>query len=213
MIRRLFLATLLLTLPLHAAQLEVGIRHVVMHPAGELSFDGGKLDLPLSRGFGASAEVFWTERMSTQLAATFVNPEAILRPAMPPPSEVDLGTLGIATYSVSARYHFAPDARFSPYAGAGGALVTLGNLDDQFGDAIDVTFPHETTFIAEGGIRFRFRPSVRVELSATYMPLEGRANVRRNTSDPHVALPSRLSIDPLTVSVSVAWRFRAAHRS
>ncbi|MBV8520299.1 MAG: outer membrane beta-barrel protein [Acidobacteria bacterium] len=207
MMRRVLLLALALALPLQAAELEVGIRHVVMQPMGDQSFPGGKLDLPLARGFGASAEVFWTERVSTQLAATFVNPEAILRPATPPPNDVDLGTLGIAMYTLSARYHFRADARFSPFAGAGGALVTLGDLDDQFGDAIEVRFPHETTFLAEAGVRYRFRPSVRFELGASYMPLEARARVERNMNVPRVELPSRVAVDPLTISGAVAWRF------
>src|SRR6185436_5354573 len=71
-----FLLLLSLAIPLHAADLELGIRHLSMTAMGDSAFDGGKLEIVTSRGFGATAEVFWTPRVSTQLAATFLNPAA-----------------------------------------------------------------------------------------------------------------------------------------
>jgi hypothetical protein len=201
--RRLTLAILLLVAPtLAAADFELGIRHVVAKATG----DSGELDLPLSRGFGASAEVFWSKRVSTNLAATFVNPEAILRPSSPPPDDVDLGTLGLDIYSLTARWHFVPDARLSTFAGAGGTLVQIGNLDDQFGDVFEADFDSETTFVVEGGLRYRFRPRVIFELGVMYVPLEGEPHIRRAT-EANVTLPRKVGIDPLIVSVGAAWRF------
>jgi hypothetical protein len=135
------LFVLLFAFPALAADFEAGIRHVVVMSMG----DSGELDIPLSRGFAATGEVFWTESISTQFAASFVNPEAILFPANAEP--VDLGTLGLDVYSVTARYHFAPASRFSAYAGGGGAFVIVGNLDDQFGDAVYLEYDEQTTFL------------------------------------------------------------------
>jgi outer membrane protein W len=196
---KLFLL-LLLALPIRAADFELGIRHLSMSPMGDDAFDGGQLEIVSSRGFGANAEVFWTPRISTQLAATFVNPAAFVNPA-----DVDLGTFGIDTYSLSARYHFAPDARFSPFVGAGGALVIFGDLEDRFGDDIEMTFDRETALLVEGGVRYRLFPSVIVDAAVSYMPLEATPNYVRN--DTTVPLPQLVKVDPFTISIGAAWRF------
>lgn len=188
---------LLLATRAFAADFEAGIRHVVVFQTG----DAGELDVPLSRGFGATAEVFWTDRVSTAFAATFVNPEAILSPANAEP--VDLGTIGLDTYSASIRWHFAPQARLSAYAGGGAALVQIGNLDDQFGDDVEAEFDSEAALLVEGGLRYRLFPRLFLDLGVTYMPLEAEPNVEKT----NVALPSEVGLDPVTVTAGVAWRF------
>lgn len=208
--KHVLLVFLLFAVPLHAADLELGIRHLSMSPRGDGVFDGGELDVVSSRGFGATAEVFWTPRISTQLAATFVNPAAIFFPTSPFPTlvpleDVDLGTFGIDTYAVTARYHLAPHARFSPFVGAGGAVVIFGDLEDRFGDDIEMTFDRETAFLVEGGLRYRVFPNVFLGAEVSYMPLEATPNHVRNDTD--LTLPASVKLDPLTVAVSASWRF------
>lgn len=183
------LLLLLLAFPALAADFEVGVRHLVLIPRG----DSGALDLPTGRGFAAIGEVFWSERFSTQVAASFTNPEAILRPENAEP--VDLGTLGLDIYSVSARYHFSPQAKLSAYAGGGAALVIIGNLDDQFGDEFEATFGNETTFLGEAGLRYKFWPGVFLEFGVAYMPLSA-------TSD-----AIDIDVDPLIVTAGAMYRF------
>ncbi len=153
-------------------------------------------------GFAMTAEVFWSERFSTPIAATFVQPEAIFSPA-----DVDLGTLGLTPIVLTGRYHFTSQSRFTPFAGAGAAVVLIGNIDDYFGDAIEAEFDPKTAFIGEGGVRFRTTTQLSFDFSVAYMPLSAELKVRRS-SDPRVTLPDRLKIDPLMVSVGVSWRFR-----
>lgn len=203
--RALVILLFAVALRVRAAEFEAGIAHFHMTAMGERTFAGGELEVISSRGFAATAEVFWTPRISTQFAASFVNPAVILRPASPPPDDVDLGTLGIDTYSLSARWHFAPEKRFSAYAGAGVALVTFGNLEDRFGDDVELRFDNETAFLGEAGVRYRFRPSVFFTFGATYMPAEAAAGFVRN--DAGLALPDKVQLDPLIVRVGAAWRF------
>lgn len=191
------LAVLLFALPLFAADYEIGIRHVVALPRG----DAGDLDLPMSRGFAATGEIFWTPSIATQFAATFVNPEAILHPANAEP--VDLGTLGLDIYSASVRYHFARRARLGGYVGAGAAFVAIGNLDDQFGDAIDAELGDDTTFLGEAGLRYRLLDRLFVELGVMYMPIGAEPEATRGGN----ALPAKVNVDPLLVTGGVAWRF------
>jgi opacity protein-like surface antigen len=185
-----------------AADFELGAQHVVMKANGE----AGDLNIETSRGFAASGEAFWTEGFSTRLAVTFLNPAAILFPSDPPPDDVDLGTLGLDLYSATARWHVAPRSRFSAYAGAGGALANIGNLDDQFGEDVEIEFEPETAWVVEAGLRYRFRPGIYLEAGATYMGLDAESDVRRS-NDSRLDLPERVGIDPLIVSVGAAWRF------
>ena len=173
-----------------ALQFEAGVRHLVVFAKG----DSGSLDIPMGRGFAATAEVFWSERLSTQFAASFANPEAILRPANAEP--VDLGTLGLDIYSASARYHFAPQSKLSAYAGAGAAFVVVGNLDDQFGEEIDATFGSEITFLGEGGLRYKFWPGVFLELGVSYLPLSASSETFED-----------VNVDPVIVTGGASWRF------
>jgi outer membrane protein W len=198
--RRIVIALLLLLpLPAGAAGLEVSIRHVVAQTTG----DAGDLDLPLSRGFGASAGVFWTDRFSTNASVMLVNPEAILFPSNPPAEPVDLGTLGLNVYSLTGRWHIATSRRLGAYVGAGGAIVAIGNLDDQFGDQVYADFENETTFVVEGGLRYRFRPHIFFELGAMYVPLDATPRVQKT----NVPLPETLGVDPVMVSIAAGWRF------
>ena len=203
--KKAILLALLLATPLRAADLELGIRHLSQWPRGDRAFAGGELEVVSSRGFAATAEVFWTPRLSTQLAATFVNPAAFIFPATPPPNDLDLGTFGIDTYSLTARYHLAPNARFSPFAGAGGAMVLFGDLEDRFSDDLEMTFDRETAFLVEGGLRYHVISRVVLDVAVSYMPLEATPNHVRN--DTSVPLPASVKLDPLTVSFGAAWRF------
>lgn len=203
--KKAFLLAMVLAVPLRAADLELGIRHLSQWPRGDRAFDGGELEVVNSRGFAATAEVFWTPRLSTQLAATFVNPAAFIFPTNPPPNDLDLGTLGTDTYSLTARYHFRPESRLTPFAGAGAALVLFGDLEDRFGNDLEITFDRETTLLLEGGLRYHITPHVILDLAASYMPLEAKPNHIRN--DTNVALPTSVKLDPLTISAGAAWRF------
>lgn len=199
--KTLALLLALVTLPLHAADVEVGIHHVATMMTGEGSYDDFELEVELSRGFAASAEWFFSPRVSTQFSATFINPVAVINPG-----DVDLNTISLDTYAFAARYHFASASRFSTFAGAGVAYVSLGNLEERFDDRIEIEFDPQVTFLVEGGVRYRLHERIALSAALRYMPLEADSNVLRDER-PGVTLPERISLDPLTLSVGAAWRF------
>lgn len=178
--------------------IEAGVQHVVGF-YGTTDFDAGTLELPMSRGFAATAEVFFTPSVTTHFAATFVNPEAFLNT----PGETDLGTIGIVLASATARYHFRPAGRFDPYAGAGIAYASLGNIEDRFGDALEATLEAELTWTAAAGVRYRVLPRITIEAGATYVPLRPELQVRKTNAP----LPESLQIDAVIISVGATWRF------
>lgn len=193
--RSLLTLILIAAMPLQAATLEAGIRHLSLSPMTE-----SDIDVVSSRGFAATAEVFWTPHVSTQFAGTFVNPAAFLEP-----DDFDLGTLGMDIYSAGARWHFAPARRWSPFAGAGVALVTFGDLEDRFGEDLAIEVGNETTFFAEAGLRYEIVPNLFLDAAVSYMPLE--ASLTTGQNDTSRIIPSTLPLDPMTVSVGAAWRF------
>lgn len=192
------LLVLSLAFPAYAQPIDIGLRHVVGF-YGETAYEAGRLDVPMSRGFAATAEVFWTESLTTHAAATFVNPEAILYT----PDDTDLGTVGMDIVSVEARWHFRPRARIAPFAGAGAAVVFFGNLDDRFGDAIEANVDTELTFIADAGVRYRIHPRIALEAGVRYLPLQPSLDVERT----NIPLPAKLDLDVAILSFGASWRF------
>jgi outer membrane protein W len=186
------LAVCLFACSVFAADWEAGMRHMNTTMSSD-----APLDIRTSRGFGATLGVFVTRNISIDGAAIFINPEVTA-------NGVDLGTLGMQTYSLGARFHFSGQSRFSVFAGAGAALVSLGDLDDQLeADDVYVTFERETTFYAEAGLRYHILPSVALEAGVSYMPLGAELQIRRT----NIALPPSLDLDPITVTVAAAYRF------
>ena len=190
-----------LALPLRAAGVELGIQHVATMMTGDGAYEGGVLDVETARGFGVNVELFLSEKLSTQLGATFINPVAIINPG-----DVDLNTISLDIYSLTARYHVAPRSRLSAFAGGGAAYVSLGNLEERFADNIELRFDPQTTVVVEAGLRYRFRPRLAIVASLAYMPLEAESIVIRDER-PDVALPPLIALDPLTLSVGASWRF------
>jgi outer membrane protein W len=178
--------------------IEAGIQHVA-GSYGTTRFGSGRVELPMSRGFAATAEVFWTPRVTTHFAATFVNPEAFLYT----PAETDLGTVGINVASAVVRYHFRPNARLSGFAGAGAAYASLGNLDDRFGDGVEASLDPQLTWTATAGLRYHVTQRLTLEAGAMYLPLQPKLKVAK-TNTP---LPRELSLDAVTVSIGATWRF------
>jgi outer membrane protein W len=178
---------------------EFGARYVTTVIREDTTFAGGMLDVPSSLGFAATADVFWTPNVSTQLSSTFVQPEAILFPASG--GDIDLGTIGINVTNVMLRLHTRTNARLSPFAAAGVALVTFGNLDDRFGTAIEADVRRTHTFAVETGARLRVSRSVWLEALLSYVPVEPEVEM-------HPSLPDTLHLNPFIFAVGISRRLR-----
>lgn len=201
MISRFVVLMFLARMATAAPALEVGARYVVTRVHEETTFPTGRLHVSSSSGFGATAELFWTERVSTQLSATFVQPESFLFPNSG--REIDLATIGLNPVALTARLYFP--ARFSPFLGGGAAIVIPGDLEDRFGDDLEIEFDRQHTYVAEAGMRYRKSAKVAFDLSATYMPLEMDLHVRRNTIG--APLPPKLRLNPVILGAAASWRF------
>ncbi|HWW61038.1 MAG TPA: OmpW family outer membrane protein [Thermoanaerobaculia bacterium] len=191
MTRRIVAILILLAAPA-LAQTEIGARYIA---TSEQKTDS--IELHTCQGFAAFGERFWSDRFSLRLEARFLQPAAFV-------SGVDLGTLGVEPVALTMRYHLAPNARFSPYAGAGVAYVRFGDLDDQFGDDVDITFDSETAFVGEAGVRLRLHERISFDFGVTYMPVDATPLVHRGAG---VALPDKIRINPIVLGGAASWRF------
>ena len=185
-----------------AAEVAVGVRTLAAKAIAGGSYGDGSVDIGTSGGFAATGEVFISDRLSTHLAASFLNPAAFLRPD--DAEAIDLNTLGIDTYSATIRYQH-PGRRFTPFAGAGAGYTIFGNLEERFGDRIEMTFENSVSWIVEGGIRYHVMDGLWIDAAVAWMPLEAeRATAKNDTS---LQLPERVAIDPVTISVGASWRW------
>jgi outer membrane protein W len=183
------LILLLFAIPMRAAEIEAGAAHVMM-----MAGDNDALTIDSGRGFSAYGEVFWSDAISARATATFLNPAAYA-------SDTDLGTLGLDLYSATMRWHLRPRSRFSAFVGAGGAVAMIGNLDDQFGDAVAIEYDPEIAPVAEAGLRYRIHPRIVLELGVSYTPLEAEGDADAP------GVPRTIAIDPMIVSAGAGWRF------
>jgi outer membrane protein W len=190
-------------LPLRAADVALGIRHLAHAPAGDARFEGGDVEIVSSRGFGATAEMFFTPYVSAHAAATFVNPAAFLHPAGG--ETVDLNTLSMDTYAATARVHLDRGRRLVPFAGAGAAYTSFGNLEERFDDRIELSFDDAFSWIVEAGARYHVTHGLWIDATLSYMPLEAEPAFVRN--DTPLALPAKVTIDPAVFSVGAGWRW------
>jgi Outer membrane protein W len=199
----ILLATFLSPAFAQRTSVEAGARYADIRFRGRNAFGDGDLEIPGARGWAATLEWFRSPRVSVSFESSFFQPRAFLLSTQSPLAEVDLNVLAIDTHALTARLHFRPQARISPFVGAGGALVVFGVLDDRFGDQIHADLPRRKVPVFEAGIRFPMRPRVTIALAATYMPLDAELRVDK-TNRP---LPASLEVDPVTVTAGASWRF------
>jgi outer membrane protein W len=159
------------------------------------------LDFESSVGFGASANWFWGDHLSTELAVMSLNADAELSTGFPEgPVIFPLGSLDITPLMFTAQYHFSPDSALDPYLGVGVAHVLTGDLlDESDPDAIPAEFDDETGVLFNAGIGFSVTPNFGLTLDARYIPLE--PTVTDDLDE------FKVELNPLIVSAGLRWRF------
>lgn len=189
-----------------AGELEIGLRHLASTPLANGAYRGGEVEVVQSRGFAATAEHFFTPQISAHVAATFVNPAVFLHPRGAAASTIDLNTLGMDSYSASVRYHLTSIRMIRPYAGAGVCYTVFGNLEERFGDRIELRFDPAASWLVEAGLRHNVAGGLWLDAGVAFSPVRAEAGFVRNETT--IDLPRAVQVDPLTISVGAAWRFR-----
>ena len=161
----------------------------------ELSFDS-------NIGFGASANIFWTERVSTEIAAYAVDADTTL--SFPGGPDFDLGPLELTPITGTLQFHFAPRSTISPYLGVGVAHVLSNEFSSDDLDLLEIgeiDVDDETTWLANAGLSFSITPSFGIILDAKYFPFEPATRAAGDTEDLDI------EINPLLLSAGLRLRF------
>lgn len=161
------------------------------------------LEFESSVGFGISANWFWWDRFSIELAAMALEPEAEVTVGGFD-QELDFGRLDMMPITLTFQAHLNPDARFDPYIGLGAAYVMVDGLasDDlrELGTE-EVEVDDEFTFLVNAGVGISISPNFGITIDARYIPLEP---VARAVDDPEEL---DLELNPLIISAGLRWRF------
>jgi outer membrane protein len=148
-------------------------------PSGETDFEDGELaEFDSEQGFGAGINVFWSSRISTEFAASVVEPDLALRTTDPSIPSGVVGSLQMMPITGTLQFHFNPDGRFDPYVGAGLAYVLFDqvegeSLEDIGFDSID--FDDDFGYVANAGISIDLTPGLALNLDAKYVPVSAAA--------------------------------------
>lgn len=190
---------------------DLGVNAVWVDPNSSGTFNSTNPNQPLNinfngkLGYGASANFFLGEKVSLEIAASQVKPEA--RYGFPGGTS-NTGDLKMIPITGVLQWHFAPHAFVDPYIGAGGAYVlfdNLGNVSDVGGLGLrEINFKDDVGFAVNGGVGFNFSPRIGLNADVKYVPLKSSATAVFATGPNQSA---RVKINPVIASAGLVFHF------
>lgn len=212
----LFSLTLLaIAVPLQAQDRSVDVTGFVtwVDISGDNRIDNGfddpfDLEFDSDTGFGASVNVFWSNRISTEFAASTVSSDVTFNPATGGLPGFLAGDLEMIPITAVLQYHFAPNSRIDPYVGGGAAYVLFDELDG--GDDVDdvdfekIDFDDDAGFVVNAGVDFGLTDNFAINLDAKYVPVSSSATAVFATG-PGQAFD--IEVNPLIVSAGARFKF------
>ena len=181
-------------------------------PNGDGTFSDGIDDIDVNfdseQGFGVAVNVFWGSKISTEFAASVVEPDVAFESTNPAIPAFTAGSLEMIPITATLQYHFSPDSRFDPYVGAGAAYVLFDELDaaDDLDD-VDLTaidFDDDVGFVLNAGFSFDFTPNLALYVDGKYVPVSSSATARFATGP---GQETDVDINPLILGVGLGWQF------
>jgi outer membrane protein W len=155
-------------------------------------------------GFGFSFNHFWTDNVSTEIAAqTFHGRMKITSDFVAGPLTFEAGNLDAIALSALAQYHFNRAGRFSPYVGAGIARLS-GDFEafEAFEDPDGVQsfdLESEIAWTAAAGANVRITENLFLAADLKFIPWSAVAKGEPDSES--------LDIDPLLLSIGMKVRF------
>lgn len=203
----ILLFALLLAPAVVHAQVDLTLVASRLDVTGTTEFDddlGAVFEFEEGSGYGASVNVFWSPRFSSELAGYRLESDAALRLGGDIPFELGVEDVELTPITLALQWHFARDAFLSPYVGIGLAYVMIDDLTSDDFDDIGigrVEVDDKAGFVANAGLGLRFTDRLGVVLDAKYIPLEAAS---RSVGE---AEEVDLELNPLIVSAGVRLRF------
>lgn len=167
------------------------------------------------QGFGAAINVFWGNRISSEFAASVVEPEGSFNDEE---GNIGLGGLEMIPITATLQFHLAPNATFDPYIGAGVAYVLFDEADIDFDDADEeinvraIDFDDDYGFVLNAGANVSFG-ALGLYLDAKYVPVESSVSAvfagddGDDDDDDETADFGEVEVNPLMLSAGLSFRF------
>ena len=168
-----------------------------------LTEDGDDLKIGFDKenGFGFSFNHFWTDNVSTEIAAqTFHGRMVITSDFGAGPFTFEAGNLDAIALSALAQYHFNRAGRFSPYVGGG--IARLSGDFEAFEDPDGVEsfdLESEIAWTAAAGANIRITENLFLAADLKFIPWSAVAEGEPDSES--------LDIDPLLLSFGMKVRF------
>jgi outer membrane protein len=203
---------LLLFVPMASAQrsFDLTANAVWLDPSGGGSFDDlsdpADIDIDADLGYGVAANIFFSDRISTEFAIARIEPETTItrRRAIGP--AVPGGDLEIMPVTAVLQFHFAPQGFIDPYIGAGAAYVLYDFSSSQGFHNIDqIDFDDDVGLAVNAGIGIRLGQRLGLNVDAKYVPIE--SNATAVTIDPNGESAGRFDVSPIIISAGLSLRF------
>lgn len=182
-------------------------------PSGDSVFDADGLDdarveFDSAQGFGVAVNVFFSNRVSAEFAASVVEPDVVFRSDNPAFPLLTGGELEMIPITATLQYHFNPDGRFDPYVGLGAAYVLfdeVGGLSDVGGVNVDaIDFDDDVGLVVNAGLTFDITPTFALYVDGKYVPVSSSATARFATGP---GTSTDIDINPLIISAGLGIQF------
>jgi outer membrane protein W len=169
--------------------------------------DVGDIDFESDQGFGASVNVFWSNRISTEFAMSVIDPDLNVNS----PSRgriVFTEPLEMMPITAVLQLHLLGSSRFDPYVGVGGGYILFEDIEDRNDlDDIDferIDFEDDIGLVLNAGFRLGLTENFGIYLDGKYMPLETAATpVFTDGPDEEVDI----AINPLILAAGISFSF------
>jgi outer membrane protein len=171
-------------------------------------FDDLDVEFDSEQGFGVAVNVFWSNRISTEFAASVVEPDVAFRSDNPLIGAFSGGSLEMIPITATLQFHLAPDSRIDPYIGVGAAYVLFDQLDEREDlDDVDIEsidFDDDVGLVVNAGLSFDITPNFAIYLDGKYVPVSSAATARF-ASGP--GTETEIDINPLMLSAGLGFQF------
>jgi outer membrane protein len=163
----------------------------------DVNFDG-------TLGYGAGVNIFFGDRISTELSVIRVQPEASLavRGRAVRTAAVDVEMIPITAV---LQWHFAPNSRIDPYIGAGAAYITFGDVDSP-ADLGDISVGEVDSdylgLVVNGGVSIGLSDRFAIVGDIKYVPTGASA-----TGFLQDGTKTTIDINPVIASAGLSIRF------
>lgn len=184
-----------------------------VYPSGRSSFQFGgdlsdleNIDIETDQGYGAAVNVFWSNRISTEFAASVVDPELILSRNTDRAQTRE--TLQMIPLTAVLQFHLFGARRIDPYIGVGGGYILFDDVENTNDfDDIDferIDFEDDIGLVANAGLKIGLSSSFGLYVDAKYIPL--RANARPVFAG-SPGDEQEVNIDPLIIAAGISFSF------